>query len=1053
VLVQLLFQHTLKYLTLLSMAEYFEQDAANPELNRLLGALQRPQYGHWVAFLHSAEKHFATRPPAFFPELRGILRTPVRKGLSAASLVDRFVATKNALISHRNGLYGTPLAEIREALHGLEEPYFAWLESLAWLTRYPLCVRTPEGLLRLSGETPAVFANPAPDVPAQLFFVCDDRPRVAFPLYFWLGTGGHPGLYLFEGATPRQVVYLSHDACHVERDPAVVGALVERFTRKHLQLEAIVGELHADALADAAADATRACLARFGDQGRYTATLFVRRPALDDAFAWWRAGGLPGMLLTGDAGSGKSTVAYRLAEDLVAEGAVALLLPARELGSYDSAGITRSILKHLRRREPLGEVLEALGGRELFVLLEALEDAADPALLLASVVGLMREHGVRFVVTVRTTVLPSLGALLADAPFARFTTSGGERPWFTLERLDDAEFEAFFERYRAAHGIPTTSLELTRASVLALRSPLLLKLACETFRGEALPPHVSLHRVFGRYLAQKIGDPITRRLDPACDAFLLRFVALLYERRVSRLDLADLLDDPALGRQGLGPPLEELLSEGLLSEVVELDELMLTRRWVCFAFDRVHELMLMRHLKATELEDLADLTAEEPPYLPLQGALSLRLLLAGDRADIADFAKVSTRFEHIRVRTALTDAVADLACTRPAFVTGLVRAWGADGGTTALSLAATIVLACFDAGRWDQGRELFAALRESAGPAYSPAVARAGLAVARFSVEDDPRAAMAEVRMYLDAPDADVRAMAALGLILAADRLPDPAELVAASRGCVALGERGGDLDLQALGAWAEGTAAEYRGDPDEALACYARVLRLGANGMRPYSDTLAPLHRWMARALSMIPARIPEAEDHYLKAMRLDEGERNLYFLSLDWNNLAHYLLERGDLARAKAYSDRELSQHRLFPRDPQWAQSWYLRGCILFLLGDRDGARVAADRAVELAKEPDHVAYATFVRACVDGTLVVAGTSLVGGALARILDDSVWAVETLRALGRASEACVALGMALSSLAVPVPEAAARLLLECAVEAHNPFLAERARGWIASSR
>ena len=149
---------------------------------------------------------------------------------------------------------------------------------------------------------------------------------------------------------------------------------------------------------------------------------------------------------------------------------------------------------------------------------------------------------------------------------------------------------------------------------------------------------------------------------------------------------------------------------------------------------------------------------------------------------------------------------------------------------------------------------------------------------------------------------------------------------------------------------------------------------------MRPYSANVARAYRWAARSLTNIPGRLLEAEKYYLRSLKMNEEGRQLYELSVNWNNLADYYRLCGNLEQALYWSDKEMSQVLLYPHDPQWAFSHYLRGSIMLMLGRIEEAASEAEEAMEISRRPNHdpnwVMTAHFLSVC---------TSLAQGDLPR--------------------------------------------------------------------
>ena len=672
------FQSILKYLSLLAVSEYCGQEVSDPELNEAIRQLQRPTFGQWPAFLRRAERHFRQHPPALIEELQDLFKPRRHARLRIPYLIDSLISLRNTEDSHAASFQQT-----REVVAGelaRWTPHLeAWLDDLSWITRYPLYVRGGDNtVIRLMGAEPQTASDDrvAALSRAELFFARGDRALAAFPFFFWLETvveRAAPGLYLYNGVREKRIIYLSHLCTYEEKDAEVLARLRSLLQQKQTQLRAIVGPLTAETLVEEARRHTRGKLQRARNEQHDRPDLYVARTEIEGAFRLWRAEGGKALLLCGEAGSGKSLALYHFAERFLDEANPVLLIRGPELAEAGLEFVRSTVIKALGRVESLETILAALEEehKELLLLVDALNENPHPAELFESLMALLAEHEgqpLRLAMSIRDVALRQNDiASSLERGRARLLHFDAEadgqhvsRPYFFITRITDLDFERFFDRYRAVYDVRSTASELDPVSSHVLRNPLLLRLACERYRGRPLPSHVSPHHLFDEFLKRTLVSPSTGRADPACVSFLRGLVRFLADRQFVQADYDELFQDdnlrPQLSSDSPNSAYWQLLQKGILAKVPDPEDLFKTS--VHVTFERLFEFLLAREQQQEPVERLAERlkSGAKPAYSPAIGALSLRLLLEGERKRATAYSAIAPMLVNSNVVTAAQGA-------------------------------------------------------------------------------------------------------------------------------------------------------------------------------------------------------------------------------------------------------------------------------------------------------------------------------------------------------------------------------------------------------------
>ncbi|MEZ4599151.1 MAG: LD-carboxypeptidase [Syntrophotaleaceae bacterium] len=634
-----------------------------------------------------------------------------------------------------------------------------------------------------------------------------------------------------------------------------------------------------------------------------------------------------------------------------------------------------------RRPEALETVLAALQGEGLilYVLIDAIEEGCSPGELLQSAFLLLARYadrGLRIAMTVRDVAFdyltrsPHVARVLESIRkhLSHFETEECgkriSRPYFLLPRVNEEELNTFLELYFSEYNI--CSGKISKNSKQILMNPLLLRMVCESYSGQHIPQNITAHKIFNEYIKVKLVNPITNKFDKESIRLLQRLVQLLFDKKITQIDEDLLYDDNYFGKfirdNDLNSPFNRLLDQAILVRIVEDNDSPFSPISVRVNFDRLLEVLALDIFEKKGLHALLAEIGKKPVFGPLVGVLTLWLLKAGESLDTLPFSLVAENLFDDDVSRATLRALEEISFTDFPFVVRVVEILGDTASPAALECALKLTRLCSHSGRWQMSTEILRVIRKTKGSKSRDCkfiIQKIELVNANdlFKMGKN-REALAVFHELIDSPDASIQAEALQGEILVYDSY-DQTAYFEASEKCLALADEIGNPDLRAFALWSLGGYYEYKNQYEEALAFYQRILEmesLGEKGqvlgMRPYIDDLAPVYTWIGRALQGIPRRAAEAETFFRKALEMDQKAGRLYRISVGWNNLASFFFQvAGDTSSALQYSDKELSQELLFPNDPEWACSYYIRSCIMMMLGNWDEAGASAAKSVHIS------------------------------------------------------------------------------------------------------
>jgi hypothetical protein len=362
--------------------------------------------------------------------------------------------------------------------------------------------------------------------------------------------------------------------------------------------------------------------------------------------------GRPALLLTGDAGSGKTHLLCDIASHRIAAGQPTIVILGQQLGRGD---VWTQIIQRLglacTRDELLGALdamAESAGARAL-IFIDAINEAPEVGWLdeLPAIIEVLSRHPwIGIAVSCRTTYVP----LLVREDVVRERMSCIEHEGFA-PRLFEA-ITAFCDHY----GIETLNTPPLNPE---FENPLFLKLFCEGLsnRGLKRPPsgHHGMQRIF-LFLIDSVNEKLSRpsELDyPADDPVVRRAVDALADvmvesrqyvvpRSVAQETLERVLSRPGLGYSK--SLLARLIAEGILAddqyypERGEPPQAIIRFGYERLADYQIASRLLERHLESTETleafrvdEPLGRIFADKARAHRLSGLLSAFIVLVPER--------------------------------------------------------------------------------------------------------------------------------------------------------------------------------------------------------------------------------------------------------------------------------------------------------------------------------------------------------------------------------------------------------------------------------------
>ena len=665
------FSLSLRYCAAVAIAEYLRGSNRAPRVDKSLSFnLGRPSLGHWNKFLNEILRHLAKiKAPLFAPELLSAFRTARGQTTAAVAAADTLIGFRNDY-QKTAALAGLSTESLAELLRKQETALHTFLASIAFLRDYPLfgvvehAALPGTGTFRwtartLMGADPQAFRaialdqKEAPRSPWSLYLLkpASEETLCLSPFLKWRVPGATgdassqgPEVLFYEGRKRQKVKYVGM-ATPMLLDDESRGDIDSLIDSLRTPAPSQVGR-HESYLTNVRSRVQEQLRAMKYE--KYRPDLYVDRRKAQIEVDRFLKGDKTGLIITGEAGMGKTNLLCSLCERQSAEGDLVLL--------YDAGGsLTLDIEKQIARDllgtetgdfwssfEKATEVA-VRNNRKLVILFDALNEfyfgqfrAADLLKAIDGFISRCPSSGVRVIITCRTGTWNQLEVLRrTELQWHRYHTVGHART-LALEGFTDDELPLAYRKYQAWTSLHTDFEQLSEQARERCRAPLLLRLTAIAYEGQPVPRDVLTIRVLQDYYDTRV----SRRMEDV--QFLDALAGKMHQQRTDSLSLLELHSDPVL-RTGTvddpSSPYQRLKDKGVLMEVaaVPLPQ-------VKFTYDRFFEYILALHhlgrIPEKSLSNtLAEMAAASWEYPPLWGTALTMLSIKTNRQLFLDLAQ------------------------------------------------------------------------------------------------------------------------------------------------------------------------------------------------------------------------------------------------------------------------------------------------------------------------------------------------------------------------------------------------------------------------------
>lgn len=1039
------FATVLKLWALQIASEYLRADGLyDPHVQELLTRdLQRPLISAWASMVHrglvalrgDGRSLFAPELGDAFDRLELHCKQPiaVRVRYEDEEGSPKYKQSKlgriQALIRYRNSLahgFDQSLDKAREDLAMYGPVLTDLLERARFMSRRPLvylrATRDREGaegfrLMGLHARTePERFIGLALPERGGPVHLLDEGSRELLPLHHFVDVSHREDrsldVLLFDGSTRSTVVYVSADGEHVEKQvrPREIRELVGQ--KEQRDEVTTTRDVTLESLGVASTRSATRVLSALERTGRFLPDAAIPRHAVEAQLQFFFERDYRAFVVTGEGGTGKTTLLCRVAQERMRAGDVVVMVPAFSLADSDPV---RRLTSDLGLRIPyFEELLAALDPifrreptRRLVLIVDALNEHRDPAALVRAIDNAVAQAAdypwFRIVASIRASVYERLppDARFGRAPGASYflaeDTRGTERrrtPLVPLGAFDDDEVLAAYSAYRAlrwkdpddpiaepaARFRPLSAIEELDADGSTrrlLRHPLLMRLVLAAHNRRPLPANLAPDRAVELFWDEVVVERGAERGHPERGVFLKALVREMDRASVDsiardRLYANELLK-PALLNPQHDSPFVQLLDLGILTEDWSGDDCR-----VRFAHADMFELMLAE-LHEAHVETGADLRRllERSTELRSLRAAALLLLRRGAEAGALHLLTDALEGEpRSMVAELVRDVVVELArLGSPAF----------EPTVRELARASDVLVAVFDAlflmGASARAEHVLSTLE---GLRIDDARVQLGLAFRRGRAEHrrgDARKAAETLERATELArsceaELDACRIDALRAMLAFERN----DLELASSLCASV-----ESTLMTSGAFSElsevrrvqGLVADRRGDREAARAIVTEAIELA----KKVDDrvNMAKAHNNVAAFFAMANV-YEEAEHHFLEARALHEAAGARVSAAIADHNLAGiYFHAMHDLDRSRLAYQRAQRTFAAAKHARGEAAGLTSLAAVELVAGRPAEAIPLLDRALVLwegASDTANTAYARYLRAmaAIDAALPIA-------------------------------------------------------------------------------
>lgn len=607
---------TCQYIALILSGEYLSSghEPSFEVTDTLLNMIKKPGPGKWIGFIRVAARYFSDHSaivisPEAISKLSKVLNSKEQPFVKISGN-DNKLEYSDALINIRNRFAHGRLISGDKAKE-LFLDYFliwkAWIVIIRDVFEARLLYRsTPTGLFQPFDNRPFDMNNLTPDIDKTSTILWDEKRKTYIRLYPVIVTysetqKGRAEVAFLEEIRNRYLFYLrGEDFFKLKDEFQILSQMIES---KTIVAEVVTAEsLTLRTFAERIDRITSQTITGFQDTLKYIPEMYVDRPPVTNDLDTWIQSDLPGCIITGDPGTGKTSIITNWCIQRKTKGDHILLLEASGLKESD---ITMIIEKELNLASPLKECLDTIQKenksssaqeiKKFIIVIDAIneftgKDNENRGRLWREINSLINildlyKPFLKCLVTTRNDLwafdFPGKNTaydILKDKLFWGNAENGFPR--IILGNLSQDEACEIFEKARKimpTMAILNTFSELPEKTKMALCNPFLLRLALITY-SEKLMPALTRSKIEKQYAKERITEEEDKKkvlftlLERMSEIRKTEITIdeLLYGEAKSKLSKVTNRDKKYLEKLVFDPrqksPYKQLLREGIIEE-------------------------------------------------------------------------------------------------------------------------------------------------------------------------------------------------------------------------------------------------------------------------------------------------------------------------------------------------------------------------------------------------------------------------------------------------------------------------------------------------------
>jgi hypothetical protein len=641
---------TCQYIALILSGEYLSSDhePSFEVTDNLVNMVKKPGPGKWIGFTRTAAGYFMEHNTKVLSHeavstLNRVLNSKDQPMVRVPGNENRLEYT-DALINIRNR-FAHSRSISGEKARELYGDYFqiwkAWINIVKEVFRLRLLYSTaPENPMIAFDTRPFEKSSLPPEIDRNSIILYDEKERTHIRLYPVIVTytetsGGSAELAFLEEIKSRYLFYLQGENFFRLKDEfQILSKMIESKTITEDVVTA--QDLTIKTFAERIDRITGQTITGFKDALKYIPEMYIDRPALTGKLNSWLKSSLPACILTGDPGTGKTSLIANFCINRREEGDHVLLLEASSLKESD---ITMIIEKELNLGSPLKECLDAIqkqnitssgegNSKKFIIVIDAVNEFIGKENenrtrlwreinTLAGILDLYKPV-LKCLVTTRTDLwsvdFPERSTAYDILKEKLYWRDNGEGfPRIMLGDLTEDEAGEIFEKARVT--IPSMAVnnsfdELSEKAKKVLCNPFLMRLALVTYSEKRMPA-LTRNKIERKYAKAKITeekDKTTvlfallermselKKTEVTFDEFLSGQTKSMFRKKVSdkdRVNLEKLIFDPRPTS-----PYKKLLREGIIEERSD-DSTIKSKEKIRFSQEKIIDIIYPEFLMRT----------------------------------------------------------------------------------------------------------------------------------------------------------------------------------------------------------------------------------------------------------------------------------------------------------------------------------------------------------------------------------------------------------------------------------------------------------------------